>query len=107
MKVHLTPRPFGLTQAGNDNQQLKPMTQKTDEALEGEVETVVTDAGYSNGEQIGHLQSSEYDVAVPSNRTAKNQGAGEYFQKSDSTYLWEKDAYRCPPEADDPPHGQR
>ncbi|WP_417530309.1 IS1182 family transposase [Marinobacter lipolyticus] len=85
-----------LTQAGNDTQQLKPMAQETHEALEGELETVVADAGYSNGEQINRLQSSEYDVAVPSNRAVNNQGTGEYFQKSDFIYLPEEDAYRCP-----------
>lgn len=85
-----------LTQAGNDTQQLEPMAQEAHAALEGELETVVADAGYSNGEQINHLQSSDYDVAVPSNRAINNQGTGEYFQKSDFTYLPEDDAYRCP-----------
>lgn len=85
-----------LTQAGNDNQQLKPMTQGTREALNGKLETVVADAGYSNGEQISKLQSSEHEVAVPSNRAINNQGTGEYFQKRDFTYLPEEDAYRCP-----------
>ena len=85
-----------LTQAGSDNQQLKPMSQKTREALAGELETIVADAGYSNGEQISDLQSSEYEVAVPSNRAVNNQGAGKHFQKSDFTYLPKEDAYRCP-----------
>ena len=60
-----------LTQAGSDNQQLKPMFQESREAVVGELEMVVVDAGYSNGEQISDLQSSEYDVAVPSNRGMK------------------------------------
>ncbi|MFC3852643.1 IS1182 family transposase [Salinispirillum marinum] len=85
-----------LTQAGNDNQQLKSMAQGAHEALEGKIETVVADAGYSNGAQISDLQSTDYDVAVPSNRAINNQGTGEYFQKSDFTYLPEEDAYRCP-----------
>jgi len=85
-----------LTQAGNDNQQLKPIAQKARDALEGDLETIVADAGYSNGQQISDLQSSEYDVAVPSNRAVNNQGTGEYFQKRDFTYLPEEDAYRCP-----------
>ena len=85
-----------LTQAGNDTQQLKPMTEVANEILDGEVETVVADAGYSNGQQISDLQSSEYDVAVPSNRAINNQGDGDYFQKRDFTYLPEEDAYRCP-----------
>lgn len=85
-----------LTQAGNDNQQLKPIAQEAHEVLEGDLETVVADAGYSNGEQISDLHACGYDVAVPSNRAVNNQGTGEYFQKSDFTYLPEEDAYRCP-----------
>ncbi|OAN92916.1 hypothetical protein A8B84_20310 [Marinobacter sp. EhC06] len=73
-----------LTRTGNDT---------LHEALGGELETIAADAGYSNGEQISHLQSSEYDLAVPSNRAVNNQGTGEYFQKN---YLPEEDAYRCP-----------
>ena len=85
-----------LTQAGSDNQQLKPIAQETHDVLEGGLATLVADAGYSNGQQINELQSSGYDVAVPSNRAVNNQGSGEYFQKSDFTYLPEEDAYRCP-----------
>jgi len=85
-----------LTQAGSDNQQLKPIAQETRDVLEGELETIAADAGYSNGQQISELQSSGYDVAVPSNRAVNNQGSGEYFQKRDFTYLPEDDAYRCP-----------
>ncbi|OZB35387.1 MAG: hypothetical protein B7X50_14170, partial [Alishewanella sp. 34-51-39] len=85
-----------LTQAGSDNQQLKPLALETHDALEGGLETIVADAGYSNGQQISELQSSGYEVAVPSNRAVNNQGSGEYFQKCDFTYLPEEDAYRCP-----------
>lgn len=85
-----------LTQAGSDNQQLKPIAQETRDVLEGGLDTLVADAGYSNGQQIKELQSSGYDVAVPSNRAVNNQGSGEYFQKRDFTYLPEEDAYRCP-----------
>ena len=85
-----------LTQAGSDNQQLKPIAQETHDVLEGGLETLVADAGYSNGQQIKELQSSGYDVAVPSNRAVNNQGNGEYFQKRDFTYLPEEDAYLCP-----------
>ncbi|MFC3283865.1 transposase [Litchfieldella rifensis] len=86
-----------LTQARTDNQQREPVTAAaTQEALEGELETVVADAGYSNGEQIKGSQEKGVDVAVPPNRAVNNQGAGEFFQKSDFTYLAEEDAYRCP-----------
>lgn len=85
-----------LTQAGTDNQQLEPMTTATLEVLEGELDTVVADAGYTNGEQIGRIQASEIEVAVPVNRGVNNQGSGEHFQKSDFTYLPDDDAYRCP-----------
>lgn len=85
-----------LTQAGTDNQQLEPVTEATQQALEGALETVVADAGYSNGEQIEDTRETGVNIAVPSNRAVNNQGAGEFFQKSDFTYLPEDDAYRCP-----------
>ena len=70
-----------LTQAGSDNQQLKPMFQESREAVVGELEMVVVDAGYSNGEQISDLQSSEYNVAVPSNRGMNNRGWQTFPEK--------------------------
>lgn len=85
-----------LTQAGNDTQQLKPMAHAICDVLEDKPELLVADAGYSNGQQLNELQSCGYDVAVPSNRAINNQGAGQYFQKSEFTYLPEQDAYRCP-----------
>lgn len=85
-----------LTQAGTDNQQLEPITRATQETLGDELETVVADAGYSNGEQVSRAQSSGLEVAVPANRAVNNQGTGEYFQKHDFTYLPDEDAYRCP-----------
>jgi transposase len=85
-----------LTQAGSDNQQLEPMTQAIREVLDGELETVVADAGYSNGAQVSNTQASGVEVAVPPNRAVNNQGEGAYFQKSDFRYLPEEDAYRCP-----------
>lgn len=85
-----------LTQAGTDNQQLEPMVQGAREALGGELDTVVADAGYSNGVQISHMQAAGMTVAVPPNRAVNNQGGGEYFQKSDFIYLPEADAYQCP-----------
>lgn len=85
-----------LTQAGTDNQQLEPMTQATQDVLEGDLEAVVADAGYSNGAQVGRTASSGVEVAVPANRAVNNQGTGEYYQKSDFTYLPDEDAYRCP-----------
>lgn len=85
-----------LTQAGTDNQQLKPMTSAARDVLDGELSTVVADAGYSNGEQIGRTQATQVEVAVPSNRAVNHQGSGDYFQKSDFTYLPNEDAYQCP-----------
>ena len=85
-----------LTQAGSDNQQLEPMAEAVRDVLDNDLGTLVADAGYSNGEQIGRLLASEVEVAVPSNRAVNNQGDGKYFQKSDFTYLPEEDAYRCP-----------
>jgi transposase len=85
-----------LTQAGGDNQQLEPVTEATRDALAGDLETVVADAGYSNGEQIEGTRNTGVNIAVPSNRAVNNQGSGEFFQKSDFTYLPDDDAYRCP-----------
>jgi transposase len=85
-----------LTQACNDTQQLQPMAHATCDALEDKPDLLVTDAGYSNGRQISDLQSSGYEVAVPSNRAINTQGDGNHFQKRDFAYLPEEDAYRCP-----------
>lgn len=85
-----------LTQAGTDNQQLEPMTSAVHALLGDDLNTVVADAGYSNGEQIGRIQSSGVEVAVPPNRAINNQGEGAFFQKSDFTYLPDEDTYRCP-----------
>lgn len=85
-----------LTQAASDNQQLEPMTQAAQEAVGSGLGTIVADAGYSSGEQISRTQSLGVEVAVPPNRAINNQGDGEYFQKSDFTYLPDKDAYQCP-----------
>lgn len=85
-----------LTQAGTDNQQLEPMGKAVQEVLGNDLNTLVADAGYSNGEQIGRTQSLEIEVAVPSNRAINNQGTGEYFQKSAFIYLPDEDVYQCP-----------
>lgn len=85
-----------LTQAGTDNQQLAPVTEASQQALDGDLDTVVADAGYSNGEQIEDTRETGVNIAVPSNRAVNNQGSGEFFQKSDFTYLVDEDAYRCP-----------
>jgi len=85
-----------LTQSAGDNQQLAPITDASRETVGGELEEVVADAGYSNGEQLRQVQSSGIKVTVPSNRAANNHGTGKHFQKSDFTYLPEQDAYRCP-----------
>lgn len=85
-----------LTQAGTDNQQLEPVTDVTRQVLGGDLETVVADGGYSNGEQIHTTQEADVKVAVPTNRAVNHQGSGEFFQKRDFTYLPDDDAYRCP-----------
>lgn len=85
-----------LTQVGGDNQQLAPITDATREVLDGDLERVVADAGYSNGAQVAEIQAKGVKVAVPANRSVNNQGEGELFQKRDFIYLPEQDAYRCP-----------
>jgi len=85
-----------LTCAASDNRQLTPLARAVRKALEDKVETLVADAGYSNGAQISEVQALGIEVAIPSNRAVNNQGQGQYFQKSDFTYLAEEDSYRCP-----------
>jgi transposase len=85
-----------LTQSASDNQQLAPMVKAVGEILDKLPTEVLADAGYSNGEQIGEVQSLDVEVAVPSNRAINNQGNGSFFQKKDFTYLPEENAYRCP-----------
>lgn len=85
-----------LTQSSTDNDQLEPVTKAVQEVLEGELQTVVADAGYSNGVQVSETLASGVEVAVPSNRSVNNQGEGQYFQKNDFRYLPQEDAYQCP-----------
>ena len=85
-----------LTQVGGDNRQLEPMAKASLAVLEDELDTIVADAGYSNGEQLEDIRKAGVNVAAPSNRSVNNQGTGDFFQKSDFTYLPDADAYRCP-----------
>ncbi|MCW8196428.1 IS1182 family transposase [Proteobacteria bacterium 005FR1] len=85
-----------LTQASTDNHQLEPITKATQEVLGDQLQTVVADAGYSNGAQVSEVLASGIEVAVPANRSVNNQGEGQYFQKSDFRYLPQEDAYQCP-----------
>ncbi len=83
-----------LTQAPTDNQQLEPMADAVKDLLENELDTIAADAGYSSGEQVANCQDKGIQVAVPANRAINNQG--DYFQKSEFTYIEEEDVYKCP-----------
>ena len=54
----------------------------------------VTDAGYSNGEQLAACEAQGITATVPSNRSL-NQRDG-YFHRADFTYHAEQDCYVCP-----------
>jgi transposase len=85
-----------LTQSSTDNGQLEPIAKATREVLGHQLQTIVADAGYSNGAQVSEILGSGLEVAVPANRSVNNQGEGQYFQKSDFRYLPQEDAYECP-----------
>lgn len=82
-----------LTDEANDTRQLEPMTESVEATL-GEVpETVLADAGYSNGEQVSRLQEKGIDVSVPSNRAVNNQGG---YKRSAFSYDEAQDVFICP-----------
>lgn len=83
-----------LTQEGVDQTQLFPMGKQAKEALGTESMNLLADAGYSNGEQLQQCLDAHITPFVPLNRAINNQG--DYYQKSDFTYLPEQDAFRCP-----------
>lgn len=83
-----------LTQASTDNRQLEPQVTEAQAVLDQAIDTVVADAGYSNGEQVAQCQSKGIEVILPANRAINTQG--EFYQKADFIYLADQDAYRCP-----------
>ena len=83
-----------LTQASGDNRQLEPQATEAQAALAQSIDTVIADAGYSNGEQVKRCQSAGMAVILPANRAINTQG--EFYQKADFDYLPDEDVYRCP-----------
>ena len=85
-----------VTQDASDNRQLEPMARAAKAVLEQEILTVVADAGYSNGEQLGACEQAKIIAFVPPNRAINNQGDGQLFQKDRFTFDAEQDCYICP-----------
>jgi transposase len=83
-----------LTQEATDTTQLYPMGLQAKEVLGINSMNLLADAGYSNGEQLQDCIDAQITPFVPLNRAINNQG--NYYQKSDFTYLPEQDAFRCP-----------
>lgn len=85
-----------VTQDASDNRQLEPMARSAKAVLEQETLTVVADAGYSNGEQLGACEQANITAFVPPNRAINNQGEGQFFQKDRFSFDAERDCYICP-----------
>ncbi len=63
-----------VTDEANDPRQLQPVTEQVKTQADVETLSVVTDSGYSNGEQLAACE------AIPANRAINNQG--DYYQKN-------------------------
>jgi transposase len=83
-----------LTQEGVDQTQLFAMGKKAKETLGTKSMSLLADAGYSNGAQLQECLDAQITPFVPLNRAINSQG--DYYQKSDFTYLPEQDAFCCP-----------
>ena len=83
-----------MTDEGADNRQLEPMAKAAQAELEVEKLTVLADAGYSNGEQLGRCEEAGIEPVVPPNRARNTKG--EFYQKSDFHYDEDRDEFICP-----------
>jgi transposase len=85
-----------VTDEATDNRSLQPMAEAAQKALAAASLSVVTDAGYSNGEQVQALEKQGIVTYMPVNRAVNNQGDGALFDRSAFEYQAASDSYRCP-----------
>jgi transposase len=85
---------FAVTNDGNDYRQLAPRATAAKDTLQVNALTVVTDAGYQNGEQAKQCEENDITPIVPASSIVHTKG--DFFSKERFTYEAEKDRYRCP-----------
>jgi transposase len=86
---------FDLVNDGNDQCQLHPMAMQGKQALEVEQVTVVTDAGYSNGEHGQRCEDDGITAIVPRHKTVNPEGK-QYFSRDEFSYDACSDTWQCP-----------
>lgn len=84
-----------VSNQANDQRQLQPMAQATQQAL-GEPLTVVADAGYANGQHLAVLQEQGITSYVADRRATNHRGAGTLYQRGAFIYDAAGDCLRCP-----------
>jgi transposase len=86
---------FDLTNDGNDQQQLHPMSMQGKDAVAASEVTVVADTGYSNGEHGARCEQDEITAIVPRAETVNPKGK-QYFSRDRFIYDPATDSWRCP-----------
>jgi transposase len=79
-----------------DSRSLQPMAEAAKTALGIDSFRIVTDAGYSNGEQAARCEEAGMLPHVPVMRTVNNQVDGNLFGREDFRYEPDTNTYVCP-----------
>lgn len=79
----------------SDQRQLQPMTEAAAEVL-GELQNVIADTGYSNGEQIANVEASGITPFVGIKRSGNSSGDGQSFDRTAFVYDPAADCFTCP-----------
>lgn len=85
-----------VTDEATDNQQLQPMAEEAKEVLKVDELDVLTDAGYSNGEQLFNCEKANITTTLPPNRGTNSQGKGKLYQRSDFKFDPKNNQFTCP-----------
>jgi len=84
----------GVTNQGNDHQQLYPMASAAKQSLQVDKLGVVADTGYTNGEHAARCEADGVTPVVP--MMAVSNTHGDFFSKNKFVYDHGTDTYRCP-----------
>lgn len=87
-----------VTQDANDEKQLVPMCQATQEMLGPDLPEVVADSGYHSFEQLKECEALGVTTYVPRPKTnsGRSSNGEEIFPKEEFEYDAEDNLYRCP-----------
>ena len=85
-----------VVQSAVDQDQLYRMARRSQRQLGEKRLRVLADAGYSSGRQFKRCQAHGIKPYVPVNRSHKQHGSGQLFDKSAFIYRPESDDYECP-----------